>query len=302
MAVSQVMIALYGSYEPTGMYSFEFRRPDGGRISEIFFLLPPESASTKESQRASLIPTLKGGFLADHGNEFKEISLAGSSHFFYAGSTKHPGGAGRTIGQFGQQANGQQQSSFIDGYTEFIKLRYMVSRYRDYTLTPDGKINAPDFTGEGLGSTSALKKFVEDQVDKGRGALANQVDMIYHDYDYDEHWFVKVDSLRIDRNKGDPWTIKYNIELKAYQWDDRKASSYSSPSARIQSQSKKKLTSSEQIKELIDQSSSVHLYSVPETVNLSTAGGIVPLPSAEVAQEGDVQNPAFAEETVGAAL
>lgn len=186
--VNQIIQALYGvAYTPTGMYSFEFFDKRGDQITEIFFFLPPETVSVSESQRAELIPTLRGGYYCDFGNEFKDISIQGSCHFFYA--------------------TGRQ-----NGFNEFLKLRFMVSRYRDYTMTDDYRLIAENFGSEGNYDTDALKSWVEEH----RHAIAEDIDVVFHDYDYGEHYYVKVDRLRIDRDKSDPFTVRYDIALKAY--------------------------------------------------------------------------------------
>jgi hypothetical protein len=194
MSVQDIVRTLYGTYEPTNIWAFEFRKHKGGTITTIFFQLPPESEKVTEGQRADLTATLTGGYITDFGNDFKPIRITGSTHFFYAGPS----------------ADGAE----IDGYTEFIKLRYMISRYRDYTMTPGGKLHAPMFSGVGLANVDALTRFV-----RMYGGLADKIDVIYHNFDYDEHWRVKVDELSIDRDKTDPFSIRYDISMRAYQRD-----------------------------------------------------------------------------------
>ncbi len=194
MSVQDIVRTLYGSYEPTNLWAFEFRKHRGPMITTIFLQLPPESEKVTETEHADLTATLTGGYLTDYGSDFKAIRVAGSSHFFYAGPS----------------ADGAE----IDGYTEFIKLRYMLSRYRDYTMTPGGKLHAPIFSSVGLANVDALTRFV-----KQHGGLADKIDVIYHNYDYDEHWYIKVDELSIDRDKSDPFTIKYDISMRGYQRD-----------------------------------------------------------------------------------
>jgi len=207
MSVQSILKAIYGTYVPTGVYSFEFKG-----VAEIFFLLPPESITVSEGQRAELLPTLGdgAGYLCDYGQEFKDIAISGSLNFFYGGSTRNP------IDRVPDSA-----VDLVDGYSEFIKLRFMLSRYRDYTMTKKGKLIAPDFSLPGLASVKKLKGWVNKQVRDKSGALADQVDLIWHDYDYDDHFKVKVDTFSLTRSKDDPWTVNYDISLKAYAVDDR---------------------------------------------------------------------------------
>lgn len=212
MSVQDIMISLFNVYEPTGIFSFEFRRPTGQQITEIFFLLPPESESVEEPQRSSLTPTLRGGYYTDFGNDFKPIKISGSTHLFYGGSTNNPSkeyGSTENIGV----------SGYIDGFTEFIKLRYMLIRYRDYTLTKDGKITAPDFAAPEVSRVNTLKRFVQKLVEEGDGALIDEIEVIYHNYDKDDHFKVRVERFTSSSDKSDPWSIRYDISLEAYEVD-----------------------------------------------------------------------------------
>lgn len=200
MAVQDIIRGLYGTYEPTNIYSFEFRNSfTGKKITEIFFQLPPESVEVNESQRADLTPTLTGGYVCDFGNEFKNIKIAGSTHFYHV-------------------ANSNDGSVPFDGYTEFMKLRFMIIRYRDYTMTRGGKLKSPSFSGQGLGNVNALKNFA-----KKYGSLAGTIDVIYHDYDYDEHFQVKVDEFTVRRSKEDVFSIMYDLSMRGFQVDQSKA-------------------------------------------------------------------------------
>lgn len=193
----------YGTYQSTGIYSFEFLTKRGKTITEIVMMLPPESVTVTESQRSDLIPTIGGGYLCDYGNEFKDIQITGSLHFYYVGTRNNPLA-------FKPDAN---DTMVIDGYTEFIKLRYALIRYRDYTLTPNAKKNSPQFEGNALADVNALKSHVARKGNK----LAPEVELVFHDYDYDEHFKVKVDRFSVSRDKSDPFTVRYDISLKAYE-------------------------------------------------------------------------------------
>ncbi len=275
MAVQDIMIALRGYYEPTGVYSFEFRRQNGKKIAEIFFLLPPESVMVSEPQRSVLLPTLGGGYYVDFGNEFKEIKISGSSHFYYSGAHKSPAkeyGDSRNLGAEG----------YLDGFTEFIKLRFMVSRYRDYTMTKDGKLIAPSFGAKELSKVNSLKKFVKSAIEDGEGALADNVEVIWHDYDYDDHFKVRVDNLSMARDKSDPWTVKYDISLQAYGVDDRKA-------GRIKFKSgTKKPTAPQLIREAYLTSGDLSPETRPDSITIESPGSTV---QVENHATSEIENP-----------
>lgn len=272
MAVADILLALNGYYTPTGMYSFEFRNAQGNSITEVFFVLPPGSVTVSESQRSDLIPTLKGGYLVDFGNEFKDIQVQGQSHFFYVGSTKNP------AGETDNSANANTEN-YIDGYSEFIKLRFMVSRYRDYTMTKNGKLmNAPALSLKGLAQTKALKKFVTDQIKNKEGALADKLEVIWHDYDYDDHFKIKVDNLSITRDKSDPWTVQYNMSLKAYEVDD-KASRIKPFSLENQRQSVAQLMQS-----VDNLTANSHEQSIPDTITVNNGQSTIIVTNQAVSQ------------------
>lgn len=266
MSVAELLLALHGHYEPTGVYSFEFKQKgDGKKITEIFLILPPESVKFTEPQRSMLMPTLTGGYYVDYGNEFKEISISGSSHFYYAGSSRNPSKEyGRTL------SLGLEE--YIDGYSEFLKLRFMLSRYRDYTLTKNGKLKTSEFGGKELASTKALKNFVNKQIESGKGALADQIDVIFHDYDYDDHWYVRINSLSMSRSKDDPWTVTYNLSMQGYEQDTKQTSWRASNKP-----STKKLTPAEQFRRAYLAIGQIHLYSTPDELPVQTASGVIPI-------------------------
>lgn len=261
MGVSQIMQAVYGTYIPTGVYSFEFRKKHGGEtITEIPLMLPPESTSVTEPQRSELIPTIGGGYLCDFGNDFKDISISGSIHFFYVGSEKNP---------LAFRMDESKQQEAIDGYTEFLKLRFMISRYRDYTLTRKAKLIAPAFSSPAIVNVKALRDYVAKQ----KKALASDIEVIYHDYDDDNHFKVKVDQFSITRDKSDPFTVKYSISLKAYEVDSRTASSSISTTVEF-----KKVTV-EEIISLNEFMLTLHPMSLPTEVPSFTGNDtIVPTP------------------------
>jgi len=271
MAVADILKALHGFYTPTGMYSFEFKQTNGKPICEIFFILPPGSVTVTESPRSELIPTLTGGYLADFGNDFKDIQIQGETHFYYAGSTRNP------AKEYGSTDNVNVED-FVDGYSEFIKLRFMISRYRDYTMTKNGKLsNAPSFNLKSLAQTRALKNFVTNQLRNKESALSDKIEMIWHDYDYDDHYKCKVESLSMPRDKSDPWTVQYNIILKGYEVDT-KASIISKYSKTV------KKSVAQLMQDVSNISGVVHEQTIPSSITVNNGSEVLIINNQAVSQ------------------
>lgn len=215
MSVQEILRAQSGNYEATGIYSFEFRQAGSGLIFpggpnaqsiEIPLLLPPESVTYSEPQRSALLKTMGGGFLVDYGNDFKGIDIAGSCHFFYAGTTR-----GQTEGA------SLTASELLDGYTEFIKLRWMLSRYRDFIMTETGTILDPFPLLPSIPGFVGFVAAVMERIGDGRGSLSDQIEVIFHDYDMNNHHKVRIDTFGSTQTKDDPWTVSYTIRLETYQ-------------------------------------------------------------------------------------
>lgn len=216
MPVATILKALAGNYSATGLYSFEFRDRNNLTITEIVLLLPPEQVDVSEPRRSTLTPTLKGGYIADFGNEFKSYVVKGSCHFFYAGTTARPGlQAGRS---------GSTPEDFIDGYDEFVKLRFMLSRYRDYTLTERDRFRGPLFLKQELAAVELLRQRIALNTGIGRGALADQIEVVWHDYDADDHYFVHINEFSTSQSKADPWTIQWTCTMQGYRTDTNRFS------------------------------------------------------------------------------
>jgi len=216
MSLPKILEIITGNVALTGLYSFEFRNQDNQFITEVFLILPPEEVSVSESPRSALHPTLTGGYLVDFGNEFKDISIRGQCHFYYAnvpGTNTYP------------VLRDNESPPIVNGYEEWIKLRFLLSRYRDYTMTPGGKLGKfiPPFAllgNPGMLSTAILIDQVTRNVGSKIGALADQVKLVFHDWDEDSHFYCKVESFSGNRSKSDPFTVMYDIALKAYRVDE----------------------------------------------------------------------------------
>lgn len=259
MSVPELTFALFGTYEATSAYSFEFRKRNGDRITEIFLLLPPSSVAVSEPQLAELVPTLTGGFISDYGQAFKSIHISGQCHFYYVGTP-------RTNQDQGGNVNGQPE--FIDGFSEFLKLRFMLSRYRDYAMTEDAKLLAPDFSLQELSSVNALKTWVNQQIEDGDGALADEVELIWHDYDYDDHFQVKVQEFSMNRDARDPWTVLYDVTLQAYNGDNAGTVSMKSPKT-------KRKTTMEGIRQVYLYTGTEHPATQPDVLPVYAPEGLI---------------------------
>lgn len=199
MTIQDIIHKLYGTYIPTGIYSFEFQE-NRKKFTEIVMVLPPENITITEPTRSSLSPTLSGGYIVDFGNDFKQIRIQGSLHYYYVGTRSNP---------LAMRAEANDNMA-IDGYTEFQKLRYMIIRYRDYTMTPKGKMTDYTFNGQALADINALAK-------KDKDKLYNNIELVFHDYDNDNHYYCKVDNFSAVQDKSDVFSIRYDISLQAYE-------------------------------------------------------------------------------------
>ena len=125
---------VYGKFEFTGLYSFEFVDAHRNTITEIFFMMPPKSKSVSEGTRTSINPTFGGNFVTDAGNSIKTISLSGECWRPHVGTTDNPlmSSSGKDL-----------PTNMISGGAEFLKIRFMLSRYRDYTLTRNSQVDVP---------------------------------------------------------------------------------------------------------------------------------------------------------------
>ncbi len=265
MGVQDIVSALYGTYIPANVYSFEFRKTkNDSTICEIFLLLPPESVTVTEGQRAELLPTIGGGYYSDYGNEFKDIRISTNTHFFFAM---------------------KQGDVEIDGYTEFMKIRFMLSRYRDYTLTRGSKLIAPNFAAMGLGNVEALRQFADRY-----GGLADDISVVWHDYDYDDHFYIKVDSFSATREKRDPFSVQLDIAMKAYQVDHNATGA-------VMKKPEKRQTTAEWINDVVNIMKTQHPESMSLTVPKFTPNDTPsPIPSMGDMEAIDIPSGMFGNE------
>lgn len=191
----------------TGLYSFEFVDENRKTISEIFFMIPPKGKTIEEPTRSSTVPTLEGNYNLDAGNGTKTFNLSGELYFSYVGSPDNP--VSRT---------GEGLENTLDGMEEFLKLRWMLIRYRDYTMKKNGKITDPGSHIRGLSpQLNSLYEKISKNLNKNIGALYDKIEIIFHDYDMDDHWYCRVVNFSSTQDGTTNQKISYNISLEGYE-------------------------------------------------------------------------------------
>jgi len=198
--------ALYGRFTFTGLYSFEFVDKNRNTITEIFFMVPPKSKSVSEPTRSSTVPTLGGNYNIDGGNATKQISLSGKLYFPYVGSPDNPV-AKNNIGL----------DNSLTGLEEFLKLRWMLVRYRDYTMTFNSNINVPTNIITVSSEINALYKKISQKIKNKTGALYDEIKIIFHDYDMDDHFYCRIDNFSSNQVDTNHIAIEYTISLECYE-------------------------------------------------------------------------------------
>lgn len=203
---------LYGEFTFTGLYSFEFVDRNRNTITEIFLLTPPKSKSVSESTRSTTVPTLGSNYVVDGGNATKSTNLTGKLYFPYIGSPDNPVARDNT-----------GLDNTLNGLEEFFKLQWMLMRYRDYTMTKNGTINIPTTLLSISSEINSLYKKISNKIKKGFGALYDEIRIVFHDYDMDDHYFCRVDNFSSQQSDSEFIAIEYNITLELYEFDTRKS-------------------------------------------------------------------------------
>jgi len=187
---------LSDAFSFTGIFSFEFfsRNPQtsqlGGWLTELFFLLPPEEYTIQEGYKATVTKTMSDAWVDDFGNDIKVIKLTGSLYSYYVGNIFNSENIPVNTG--------------ISGLDEFFKLRYIVSRFRD----PNGTDNHSELKSV-FPEINALMALIGSSK-----ATYENIGIVYHDYDDNNHYEVIFTNFTMSRSKADPWTINYTIEMK----------------------------------------------------------------------------------------
>ena len=135
-------------------------------------------------------------------------------------------------------------------------------------------MKAPNFANTpALSGVDSLKSFVVGQIDSGDGALADAVELVFHDYDYDEHFKVKVELLSMSRSKDDPWSVKYDISLKAYEVDKGSTGNVSFRVPTV-----KKIPAADKIRNTLILARTTHLATAPTTITATTPTDQIQVP------------------------
>ena len=202
---------LYGTFSFTGLYSFEFQS-NKKKITEIFFMMPPKSKSMDESTRSSTNPTLGGNYVTDAGNSTKTMNLKGELWFPMVGSPLNP---------VARDPSALKET--IDGLTEFMSLRWYLMRYRDYTMTKNMKMDIPIIPMNSSPQVAALYAKAAKLVRTEQGALYDNIQLIVHDYDMDDHFLCRVEKFGSQQNDKSYISVEYDITLDCYQRYDQQS-------------------------------------------------------------------------------
>lgn len=203
---------LYGQITFTGLYSFEFVDKNRNTITEIFFLTPPKGKTVSEPTRSTTVPTLGGNYILDGGNATKQTTLNGRLYFPYIGSPDKP-----------NARNNTGLENTLNGLEEFLKMQWMLVRYRDYAMTKNSKLTVPTSILAVSSEINALYKKVSNRLKKSGSALYDEIRLIFHDYDMDDHFYCRVDNFTSSQSDSNYIAIDYNITLDMYEVDTRKS-------------------------------------------------------------------------------
>jgi LysM repeat protein len=213
MQIPLIIKSLTSVVTLTGLYSFEFVDKKRNTITEIFFMIPPKKKELVENTRSTTNPTLSSNYNTDAGNGTKKVTLSGELFFPYVGSPNNP-----------VAADSSELENQIDGLTEFAKLQWMLIRYRDYTMTPNGTVLIPTTVLSASPEVSALYTKVAELVKSKVGALYDQIQLIFHDYDMDDHYYCRVGSLTSSQTDSRHKAVEYTIDLELYERDTMQSS------------------------------------------------------------------------------
>jgi hypothetical protein len=190
----------------TGLYSFEFVDANRNTITEIFLMQPPKTKTVDEPTRSTTVPTLSGNYNNDAGNGTKTIKLSGDLYFPDMGSPENP---------VARDNSGLR--NLRSGLDEFFCLRWFLVRYRDYTMTKTGKISDP---GNALNVNPQLAKLynaVSKRLKRKVGALYDEISVIIHDYDMDDHWYCRIANFSSSQTDQKHIAVSYTIDVECYE-------------------------------------------------------------------------------------
>ena len=208
MNLPSLIQKIYGVFEFTGLYSFEFVDKNRDTITEIFFMIPPKNKTVEEPTRSSTIPTLGGNYNIDGGNATKNITLSGELYFPYVGSPDNP---------VAKSSDGLENT--MSGMDFFFLLRWMLIRYRDYTLTKNAKMTVPTTVMTVSPQINILYNEISKRISSKVGALYDEIQLIFHDYDMDDHFYCRVDNFSSSQTDTKHIAVEYTINIECYEPD-----------------------------------------------------------------------------------
>lgn len=173
-------------------------------------MVPPKSKSVDESTRSTTNATLSGNYNTDAGNSTKTVNIKGELWFPAVGSPKNP---------VAQNLNPEDMNTarLIDGLTEFMAMRWYLIRYRDYTLSKNNQMDIPIIPMNASPEVAALYRKVSKLVKNKSGALYDNIQLIFHDYDMDDHGYCRVSRFSSSQTDSKYIAIEYDIGLEIYQ-------------------------------------------------------------------------------------
>ena len=98
-----------------------------------------------------------------------------------------------------------------------MKLRWMLIRYRDYTLTSNAKITVPISILPVSKEINILYRKIASKLKNKTGALYDEIKLIYHDYDDDDHYYVRVDNFSKTQSDSNYIAADYSIQLEGFE-------------------------------------------------------------------------------------
>lgn len=227
-------------FNPTALFSFEYipRQRKNDKV-EMFLLVPPEQYSMQYGYRMTVHKTIGSTVVDWSGVDNPVIQLGGSLWSYWLDQLPAPfgnnllgdGKAGAILNNFASglvnkaaTALGAAVSNFfplnqMSGLDEFFRIKFMLYDFwqkdglsLEYGLTSDQLIPT---------SLNTLGQLPVDGIFGGMRKLAKMsldnnlydIQFVYHDYDDNVHWEVVPQNFRVSRDKNDPFTARWSVDL-----------------------------------------------------------------------------------------
>lgn len=237
-----------GTYQPQGLYSFEFHdRNNESSRTEIFLLLPPESVQSQYGYRMTLHKTFGGQTFDFFGVDSPTFTLSGSLWSYWIDMLPAPFGtsplgnltgvpaplaqvANQAVSNIGNNL-AKAASSYagtifpvntMTGLEEFFRLKYMLYDF----FMPNAKDTVP-ISLMRLGTPLPGLGWLQRKAKNSENNF-NNISLIYHDYDDNVHWeVVPTGVLSVSRDKSDPFTARWSMSFAGIR--DTRTKPYSVP-------------------------------------------------------------------------